>query len=217
MAISKAESPHSIISFFFFFGMWKILSEFFKALIREPQRLYSSVYPSVPHPYHPLSQQGTVYGTTGKLSFLLHLLHLLHSHLLLFMPPPSFWLVGMDLSDHTALGCDFTLPAQLGVLMLRFGTMMLEIFWRGGKAICKKEIWLWLMFGIWNGKISMNGMFYYLGLHCCWRYSPSPVPTSDFWGLTKALEISLKSQYDFPSWGHEQFPFNHSILGWKGL
>lgn len=152
----------TVNNLFFFWGVWKILSEFFKALIWEPQRLCSSVYSSVPHPYDPLSQRGEVYGTTGKLSFLLHLLQ---SHLLLFSSHSCFWIVEMNLSDHTALGWDFHSACMAWDAANDIWNCDAGNFLKRWKCNMQKgDLADTLMFGIWNGKISMNGMFCYLSV-----------------------------------------------------
>jgi len=145
MAVSKAESPHSIISFF---GVWKILSEFFIAHGKHWAESHRDHIPLfilrclIHTILQTLSQQGEFYGTAEELSFLLQ------SHLLFFRPHLS-WFVrtvatceGMSLGDHTPQGSDFHPSWTPWCANAEIWSRNVRIFWRGGNDWCTREIWL---------------------------------------------------------------------------
>lgn len=134
-------------------------------------------------------------------------------YMMLFRSHPSFWLVGMKLSDHTALGRDFhpacrAWGAEAEIWNHDAGNVLKR--WKCNMQ--KGDLADTLMFGIWNGKISVNGMFYYLSVCIAAGGTVPSLCLHQTLGSNQGTSIPLKSQYDFPLWGHEQFPSNHTIL-----
>lgn len=174
MAVSKAEPPHSIISFL---GVWKILSEFFKAHWKHWAKSHRDLIPLlilqclIHTILQPLSQQGEVYGTAEELSFLLQ------SRLLLFRSCPSFLFVGtvaacegINLRDHTAPGSDFHPGRMAWCADAEIWNRNAGNLFEGVEKTYAKETLGWHSDGVWDvgcEDVHKWDCLYYLSLTLC--------------------------------------------------